>query len=160
MRRKALPREIPPPLELECLRVLWQIGEGTVHDVREILAERRELAYTTVMTLLDRLARKGAVSRVKIGRSFLYAPAVDRDALRQAAIRELVEHYFDADEGELRQWLSGLTGPGLIVPGATLPGATLPSAAQPSAAQPGAMPAAAAAAAVHERDRRLDTALL
>ena len=107
MRRKALPREIPPPLELECLRVLWQIGEGTVHDVRETLAERRELAYTTVMTLLDRLARKGTVSRTKSGRSFLYAPAVARDVLRQAALRELVDAYFDGDPQSLRVWLVG-----------------------------------------------------
>lgn len=107
MRRKALPREIPPPLELECLRVLWQIGEGTVHDVRETLAERRELAYTTVMTLLDRLARKGTVSRTKSGRSFLYAPVVARDVLRQAAIRELVDAYFDGDAQNLRLWLAG-----------------------------------------------------
>lgn len=107
MRRKAAPRDIPPPLELECLRVLWQIGEGTVHDVREVLAERRNLAYTTVMTLLDRLARKGTVSRVKSGRSFLYAPAVEREALRQAAVRELVDLYFDGDEPALRAWLLG-----------------------------------------------------
>jgi len=105
---KAMPRETPPPLELQCLRVLWQIGEGTVHDVREALAGRRELAYTTVMTLLDRLARKGTVTRVKSGRSFLYAPAVDRDTLRQAAVRDLVESYFDGDAAGLRRWLNGM----------------------------------------------------
>jgi BlaI family transcriptional regulator, penicillinase repressor len=117
MRRKAAPRDIPPPLELECLRVLWQIGEGTVHDVREVLAERRDLAYTTVMTLLDRLARKGTVSRVKSGRSFLYAPAVERDVLRQAAVRELVDLYFDGDEPALRAWLFGTT-PAALAPAA------------------------------------------
>jgi predicted transcriptional regulator len=130
MRRKAPPREIPPPLELECLRVLWEIGEGTVHDVREALADKRDLAYTTVMTLLDRLARKGTVSRAKVGRSFLYAPAVAKESLRQAAIRELIDQYFDGDEGALRQWLSG-----------------------------GGSPPVAPAATV-ERERRLDTALL
>jgi len=137
MRRKAEPRAIPPPLELECLRVLWQIGEGTVHDVREALAERRDFAYTTVMTLLDRLARKGTVVRTKAGRSFLYAPAVDRDTLRQAAVAELVEQYFDGDAGSLQQWLKG----------------PVPVAAPALAAT---RPGAAAA----ERERRLDTALL
>lgn len=107
MRRKAPPREIPPPLELECLRVLWEIGEGTVHDVREALAGKRDFAYTTVMTLLDRLARKGTLSRKKAGRSFLYAPAVDRETLRQAALREFIDSYFDGDASALREWLSG-----------------------------------------------------
>ena len=98
MRRPGVPREIPPPLELECLKTLWTLGEGNVKDVRHVLEPVRSLAYTTVMTVLDRLAHKGVVSRRKVGRSFVYMPAVTRDALRRPAVRELLENFFDGSD--------------------------------------------------------------
>ncbi len=106
MRRPGPPREIPPPLELECLKVLWTLGEGNVHDVRQVLSERRNLAYTTVMTLLERLVRKGGVSRRKVGRSFVYSPLLTRDCLRRAAVKELVDCFFDGSEQALAEYLS------------------------------------------------------
>ena len=108
MRKKALPRAIPPPLELECLRALWTLESANVAQVREALLGRHALAYTTVMTLLDRLTRKGAAQRKKIGRYFVYTPAIDRDALRRAALVELVDYYFDGNEREMRTWLGAL----------------------------------------------------
>lgn len=105
MRKKALPRAIPPPLELECLRALWTLEAANVAQVRETLSGRHTLAYTTVMTLLDRLAKKGAAQRKKVGRYFVYRPAVDRETLRRAALSELVDHYFDGNETSLRRWL-------------------------------------------------------
>ena len=108
MRKKALPRAIPPPLELECLRALWTLESANVAQVREALLNRHALAYTTVMTLLDRLTRKGAAQRKKIGRYFVYSPAVDREALRRAALVELVDYYFDGNEQEMRAWVGAL----------------------------------------------------
>lgn len=113
MRKKALPRAIPPPLELECLRALWTLESANVAQVREALLNRHALAYTTVMTLLDRLTRKGAAKRKKIGRYFVYTPAVDRDALRRAALVELVDYYFDGNEQQMRTWLGALPPVGL-----------------------------------------------
>ena len=55
MRKPGRASEIPPPLELDCLRALWRIGEGSVKDVRGVITENRNLAYTTVMTVLERL---------------------------------------------------------------------------------------------------------
>ena len=110
MRKKALPRAIPPPLELECLRALWSLEAGNVAQVREALLSRQALAYTTVMTLLDRLTRKGAAQRKKVGRYFVYSPAVDRESLRRAALHEFVDHYFEGNEAELREWLGGVQG--------------------------------------------------
>lgn len=106
MRKKALPRAIPPPLELECLRALWRLEAANVAQVREALLDRHALAYTTVMTLLDRLTRKGTAQRKKVGRYFVYRPVVDRDTLRRAALGELVDHYFDGDETQMRAWVS------------------------------------------------------
>jgi predicted transcriptional regulator len=97
--------EIPPPLELECLKVLWEMGEASVRDVRDRLGENRVLAYTTVMTLLDRLVRRGSATRHKQGRSFLYAPRISRDRLRQLALDRLVETFFDGSPRSLAEYL-------------------------------------------------------
>jgi len=107
MRPPGPSREIPPPLELECLRALWRLGDGTVKDVRGILTERRNLAYTTVMTVLDRLVKRGAAARHKEGRSFVYKPAVGRDVLRRLAVQDLLETFFDGSEESLRAYLDG-----------------------------------------------------
>ena len=100
-------RDIPPPLELECLKALWTMGEGNVKDVRRALAANRNLAYTTVMTVLDRLARKGGVARRKVGRSFVYAPSLSRDSMRHLAVRELLDGFFDGSEDQLLLFLRG-----------------------------------------------------
>ena len=97
--------EIPPPLELECLKVLWKLGEGSVKDVRHGLTANRNLAYTTVMTVLDRLARKGGVARRKAGRSFLYAPVLSKDGLRRLAIQDLVDSFFEGSQEALLFYL-------------------------------------------------------
>src|SRR5262249_26233688 len=108
MPRAAAPaREIPPPLELMCLRALWSLGEANVRDVQQAIAPSKALAYTTVMTLLERLARKGVVARRKSGRAFFYAPTAERDALRRIALREFVDTYFEGSEERLREFLDG-----------------------------------------------------
>ncbi len=98
-------RDVPPPLELACLRALWRLGEGNVGSVREIVTQSRPLAYTTIMTVMDRLVRKGKLSRRKVGRAFVYAPAESRDSLRRAALKELLEGYFDGSEDALIAFL-------------------------------------------------------
>jgi BlaI family transcriptional regulator, penicillinase repressor len=98
-------RDVPPPLELLCLRALWSLGEGNVNAVQQIVARSRPLAYTTIMTVLDRLARKGMLARRKVGRSYVYAPQATLDAARRAAVRELLEGYFDGSEEELLRFL-------------------------------------------------------
>ena len=108
-------REVPPPLELLCLRALWSLGEGNVNAVRQIVAQSRPLAYTTIMTVLDRLMRKGMLARRKVGRSFVYTPRATRDAARRAAVEELLEGYFDGSEEELKQFLQKRPEPPAIM---------------------------------------------
>jgi predicted transcriptional regulator len=88
-----------------CLNALWEIREGNVEDVRKVVAQSRPLAYTTVLTLLDRLARRGAVSRRKEGRGFRYQPTVARDKLRRMALRQFLEYHFDGSETKLKIFL-------------------------------------------------------
>jgi predicted transcriptional regulator len=88
-----------------CLNALWEIQEGNVEDVRKVVAQNRPLAYTTVLTLLDRLTRRGAVSRRKEGRGFRYQPTVARDKLRRMALRQFLEYHFDGSEANLKIFL-------------------------------------------------------
>ena len=100
-------RDVPPPLELLCLRALWSLGEGNVKAVQELVARSRPLAYTTIMTVLDRLVRKGMLVRRKVGRSFTYVPQASLEEARRNALRELLEGYFDGSEQELIRFLRG-----------------------------------------------------
>lgn len=100
-------RELPPPLELACLNALWRMGEGTVRQVRDALEPAHQLAYTTVLTVLDRLARKGLVERRLAGRRYIYRPALSREEARRAAVRDLVQAYFDGSLEELLAFLRG-----------------------------------------------------
>ncbi|MGE5486705.1 MAG: BlaI/MecI/CopY family transcriptional regulator [bacterium] len=106
MARQRPPRAIPPPLELDCLRELWKLGRpAAVREVQHALQPTRELAYTTVMTVLERLVNRGAASRRKSGRSFVYEAAVSREVLRRAAVNELLANFFDGSSGELMAYL-------------------------------------------------------
>ena len=106
MRKLASPSKgLPPALELLCLRALWRLGEGTVHDVRKAVSKERVLAYTTVMTLLDRLEKRGFAARRKPGRSYLYRPKVSRDAMREHALKHLLDGFFDGSPDALLNFL-------------------------------------------------------
>ena len=98
-------REIPPPLELLCLKALWSLEEANVKEVRRVVTERRPLAYTTIMTVLERLVRKGKLRRRKVGRAFAYSPTEPRDAMRRTAIKELLDGFFDGSEEQLIAFL-------------------------------------------------------
>lgn len=97
-----------PPLELKCMKALWALGDGTVHEIRARLLSERSLAYTTVLTLMDRLTRKGIVEREKRGRAHLYRPLVAEDQVRQQALARLVGDFFQGSQERLRQYL-GIT---------------------------------------------------
>ncbi|MCL6543954.1 MAG: BlaI/MecI/CopY family transcriptional regulator [Bryobacteraceae bacterium] len=121
MRRPAPPRPVPPPLELECLKSLWRLGEASVRQVRDDLAPARPLAYTTVMTLLDRLVRKGGAVRRKRGRMFLYSPLLGQDTVRSLAVKDLVDTLFDGSPEKLLVFLQQEPETGAGTPAETPP---------------------------------------
>jgi predicted transcriptional regulator len=94
-----------PPLELECLQALWALGQGTVQQLQARLLAARPLAYTTVMTVMDRLTRKGMVAREKRGRAHLYHPRVAEEALRRNALHRLLRDFFGGSREELLGYL-------------------------------------------------------
>ena len=105
MKRKTASHNLPPALELLCLRALWQLGEGSVHDVRRAVSKERILAYTTIMTLLDRLEKRGCVARRKPGRSYIYRPKISRDTLRGHALKQLLDGFFDGSADALLRYI-------------------------------------------------------
>jgi BlaI family transcriptional regulator, penicillinase repressor len=94
------------PLELECISILWSTGEGTVRDIHQQLAVSRPRAYTTVLTIMDRLARKGVVERRKAGRAFLYHAKLSIEEARVKAVERIVEGFFSGSPEALAAHLS------------------------------------------------------
>lgn len=75
-------------LESELMERLWFLGETSVRDLQGEFASR--LAYTTVMTTLDRLYKKGMLQRRKVGKAYLYVPALDQPQYRERLAQHLI----------------------------------------------------------------------
>lgn len=85
-------------LEAAAMDVLWAAAEPlTVRLVLDTLNEQRSLAYTTVLTVLDNLHRKGWVEREKQGRAFAYRAAETREVATARALREVLDASPDAE---------------------------------------------------------------
>ena len=78
--------------ELDVKRVLWELGSGTVAEVRERLPA--DLAYTTVLTILRNLEGKGFVRHEEEGKAHRYFPLVARQAAERSAVARLVDRLF------------------------------------------------------------------
>ena len=98
-----------PPLELECMKALWAQGQASVKEIRAQIngSNGRALAYTTIETIMDRLTRKGAVARRKVGRAHLYTPQYQAAAARADAVGALVHHFFAGSRRALAAYLAG-----------------------------------------------------
>jgi predicted transcriptional regulator len=94
------------PLERDIMAVVWEGGEMTVRTVRARLDQF--VAYTTVMTTLDRLFRKGLLDRRKTGRAFAYQPIVTEDELDRAFARGAVSAFLRQDGQDPLPLLSSL----------------------------------------------------
>ena len=89
-------------LEQAVMDILWNRPDHlSVRDVHELLAHERDLAYTTVMTVLDRLAKKGFVVRNLEGRAWLYRPANSRATQIAAEMLDLMGRLSDEERREV-----------------------------------------------------------
>ena len=90
------------PAELRVMKALWQVEHGSVAEIRAELGRRgQDLAYTTVMTLLGRLATKGAVGVCKEREPFIYRAAHRRENVLRDRLREFVRDVFDGQADSL-----------------------------------------------------------
>ena len=97
-------------LEAEIMECMWELGPASVKEVHRCLLERREIAYTTVMTVMSRLAVKGLLVSRPQGRAYLYAPAADRESYCAGVVREFMSGMLaDADKTVLAQFVDSVT---------------------------------------------------
>ena len=83
------------------MNTLWPMCQGTVREIRDRLAARRPRAYTTIMTIMDRLARKGVVERRKVGRAYIYSPNLSAEDARTQALGQVIENFFGGSKDAL-----------------------------------------------------------
>jgi predicted transcriptional regulator len=93
-------------LESEVMEIVWNRGESSVHDVAQLL--ERPLAYTTVMTTLDRLYKKGLLDRRKLDRAFSYSARLSRGQWEQRRTGEFVAGFLAGPERSSELLLSCL----------------------------------------------------
>jgi predicted transcriptional regulator len=94
------------PLELDIMKAVWRSRPITVRDVQESIRPERTLAYTTVMTIMDRLYHKGFLSRTLRSRTHYYEPAIDYTDVRDEAVDSLIRNFFGSKE-KLQEFLQG-----------------------------------------------------
>lgn len=80
--------------ELELMNILWKHGEGSVTEVMSHLPPERELAYTSVSTILRILEQKGVVEAQKVGRGHVYSPRVTKEDYEVRALDHVVDNVF------------------------------------------------------------------
>jgi len=95
------------PLELDIMKAVWNSAPITVRSVQEAIRPGRSLAYTTVMTIMDRLHNKGFLKRTLRARAHYYEPAIDYTTVREEAIATLIKSFFGSKEN-LQDFLNGV----------------------------------------------------
>jgi len=91
--------------EMEVLHHVWNLGEATVKDVRKRILEHREVAYTTIMTVMKNLSEKGYLKYRKDGVTYVYSSAQEPESVRSNLIKDLVSKVFKGSPKELVQTL-------------------------------------------------------
>jgi len=95
----------PTELELEILKVVWQTEPTTVRQVRDTLANVRDLAYTTVMTMMSIMADKGYLTRKKDGRSYVYEAVYREQKASRNMLQDIVDRVFGGSTTAVMQHL-------------------------------------------------------
>lgn len=100
----------PPPrrlgdLQLRIMKILWDQGSASAGDVRKTLAPEKDLAYTTVATMLRKMEDKGLVTHATQDRTYIYTPLVKEDSVSKSLAGELLDKLF---EGNLAGMVSHL----------------------------------------------------
>lgn len=92
--------------ETEILRLVWQLGSGTVQNVCDSLPEDRGIAYATVQTLLRRLEKKGYVRHKTVGKAHVFSPEVEQEDVISSAVGSFLDRLFGGDPVPLMHYLA------------------------------------------------------
>ena len=88
-------------LQLAIMQVLWDRGEATVGDVQAALKPGRQLAYTTVGTMLAKMEASGHVTHRSEGRVNIYVPVIEREQVSRSMVTDLADRLFHGDVADL-----------------------------------------------------------
>lgn len=93
------------PVEFELMEILWKLGHGTVRDVMAHLPSNRNLAYTSVSTILRILQQKKILTAEKNGRQHIYLPMLSKEMFATQSIKKIVSQIFSGNSVELVAYL-------------------------------------------------------
>jgi BlaI family penicillinase repressor len=94
------------PSETEVLRIIWELGKGTVQQVLEQLPEDREIGYATVQTLLRRLEKKGYLKHERQGKAHVFSEATNKEEVISRTVGDFLSRLFGGDPMPLVQHLA------------------------------------------------------
>lgn len=100
-----LPEGALGPLETEIMQAVWAIGAATTRDVHQQLLRRRSIAYTTVMTVMGILTRKGLLERTQEGRPYVYRATMTQDELTRSHVAKVIGGLLDRFSGPALSYL-------------------------------------------------------
>jgi len=92
-------------LQRAVLEIVWERGEASVHDVLRHLDHRKILAYTTALTVLQKLEKAGWIEHRSEGKSYIYTPAVSREQAGAGSVRGFLSRVFEGDAVAMFQHL-------------------------------------------------------
>lgn len=93
------------PVEHELMEILWKLGQGTVRDVIACLPKSRDLAYTSVSTILRILQQKKILTAVKAGKQHIYKPLLSKDKFTTHSVKTMVKHIFSGNSVNMVAYL-------------------------------------------------------
>lgn len=91
----------PTDGELEILNVLWERGPSTVREVHDVLHEKKEMGYTTVLKLMQIMAEKGLVERDETERAHRYCARLAKEQTQQQLVGDLLDRAFKGSAAQL-----------------------------------------------------------
>jgi len=100
-------KSIPTDQELEILKVIWQRGQATVREVYQDLLKQRKIAYTTVLTMMGILERKGHLKKTAGERAYVFSPAQPQAQVVDGMVKEFVKRVFNGSPKPLLVHLVG-----------------------------------------------------
>ncbi len=84
-------------LQRAVIEVVWELGEASVHQVRKRLSSKKRLAYTTVLTAMQKLEKAGWLRHRNQGKSYIYLPTRTREEAGASSVHKFMERMFDGD---------------------------------------------------------------
>ena len=91
--------------QLEVMQVIWDHGENTVSEVWQTISQHRAIARNTVLTVLDRLEKRGWLSKRSVGNSHIYSAAVSQQATLSETVKHFVDTFFGGSSDSLMMTL-------------------------------------------------------